>query len=218
MTDLLRILVVDDHALVRAGLRRLVEGIPGVEVVGEASDGAEAIAQAKIAAPDIVMMDLSMPGQDGVQAAAWFARELPAVRIVMVTMHSDEGSVLAALRAGVAGYLLKRSAPEDLEAAIRAIARGERFLSPAVVGQVVDGVLADPAPQGAALTPRHRDVLRRVLDGKTSREIADELGLSVRTVEAHRAELMVRLGVRNTAELAREAMRRKLDEDREGQA
>lgn len=209
-----RVLLVDDHALVRAGMKRLLDALPGVEVVGEAGDGKQAMMEALRCAPEVVLLDMSMPEQGGLETAAWFARELPAVRVIMVTMHGDEASVLAALRAGAAGYLLKRSAPEDLDVALRAVLAGERFLSPGLAREVLDQLLESSAssPGSDNLTPRHREVLQRVLDGRTSREIAAELGISVRTVEAHRAELMSRLGVRNTAELARQAGRRRRDD------
>jgi DNA-binding NarL/FixJ family response regulator len=205
----IRILLADDHALVRAGIRRLLKEIPDVEVVGEAADGAEALELAQQLVPDIALLDLAMPGMSGLDATFRFQRELPTVRVAILSMHSEVSYVLEALNAGAIGYVLKQSATEELAIAVKLIAEGKTFLTPAVSRQVVDaylesekGVLARPS-----ITPRQREILRLVALGRTSQSIASELRLSTRTVETHRANLMARLGVNNTAELMHEAVR-----------
>jgi DNA-binding NarL/FixJ family response regulator len=206
----IRLLVADDHTLVRAGLRGLLEGLPGVEVVGEAEDGHEALRLAAQLRPDIVLLDIGMPGLNGLEVAGRLATQDSAVRVLILSMHTSEEYVLRALRAGCAGYLLKRSAVSELEVAIRAVARGEVYLSPAVSRQVVDAYVArtggatDPLE---ALTPRQREVLQLVAEGQTSKEIANQLGLSFKTVDAHRAQIMERLGLQDLAGLVRFAVR-----------
>ena len=206
----IRLLVADDHTLVRAGLRGLLEGLTGVEVVGEAGDGHEALRLAAQLRPDIVLVDIGMPGLNGLEVAGRLATQDNAVRVLILSMHTSEEYVLRALRAGCAGYLLKRSAVSELEVAIRAVARGEVYLSPAVSRQVVDEYVArtggatDPLE---ALTPRQREVLQLVAEGHTSKEIANQLGLSVKTIEAHRAQIMERLGLQDVAGLVRFAVR-----------
>jgi DNA-binding NarL/FixJ family response regulator len=205
----IRILLADDHALVRAGIRRLLKEIPGVEVVGEAADGAEALELAQQLVPDIAILDLAMPVMSGLDATFRFRRELPTVRVAILSMHAEVSYVLEALSAGAAGYILKQSATEELAVAVKVIAAGKTFLTPTLSSQVVDlysesekGVPARPS-----ITPRQREILRLVALGRTSHAIANELRLSIRTVETHRANLMARLGVNNTAELMREAIR-----------
>jgi DNA-binding NarL/FixJ family response regulator len=212
----IRVLIADDHTLVRSGVRRLLEEIPGVEVVGEAADGARAFELAQQLLPDIAFLDLAMPGMDGLDTAYRFQRELPQVGLIILSMHASETYVLEALKAGVSGYLLKRSATEELALAIRAVSAGESFLSPAISRQVIDGYLQRDAgsPARPSITPRQREVLRLVVGGQTSRGVASKLGLSVRTVETHRAALMARLGVKDTEQLTREARRLGLVVDR----
>ena len=206
----IRALLADDHTLVRAGIRGLLRGLPGVEVVGEAEDGPEALRLAESLRPDVVLLDIGMPGLNGLEVAGRLAALDPSIRVLILSMHTSEEYVLRALRAGCAGYLLKRSAVSELEVAVRAVARGETYLSPAVSKQVVDdyvgrtGGATDPID---ALTPRQREILQLVAEGNTSKEIAERLGLSFKTVEAHRAQIMERLGVRDLAGLVRFAVR-----------
>jgi DNA-binding NarL/FixJ family response regulator len=210
VTHPIRVLLVDDHTLVRAGMRGLLQGINGVEVVGEAEDGHEALRLSSELRPDVVLLDVSMPGLNGLDAAAQFIKTDPRVRILILSMHTVEEYVLRALRAGCAGYLLKRSAVAELEIAVRAVARGEIYLSPSVSRQVVDeyvgrtGGSADPLE---ALTPRQREILQLVAEGHTSKEVAERLKLSFKTVEAHRAQIMERLRLDDVTALVRFAIR-----------
>jgi DNA-binding NarL/FixJ family response regulator len=205
----LRILLVDDHALVRAGMRSLLQDLTGIEVVAEASDGVEALAAAERERPDVVLMDIAMKGMNGLEAAARLRERLPAVKVIILSMHTSEEYVLLALRAGAAAYLIKDSATSELELALKSVMRGETYLSPAISRQVVDGYVqrvgagAGPDP----LTSRQREVLKRVAEGRSTKEIAYELNLSVKTVETHRAQIMERLGIRDVAGLVRYAMR-----------
>jgi DNA-binding NarL/FixJ family response regulator len=210
MTKSIRVLLADDHTLVRAGLRGLLSGIAGVEVVGEAEDGHEVLRLASELHPDIVLLDVGMPGLNGLDAAAQLVKVDDRTRVLILSMHSAEEYVLRALRAGCAGYLLKRSAVSELEIAVRAVARGETYLSPGVSKQVVDdyvgrtGGAADPLE---ALTPRQREILQLVAEGSTSKEVAERLGLSFKTVEAHRAQIMERLYLQDVTALVRFAVR-----------
>ena len=205
----LRVLLVDDHALVRAGMRSLLQDLPDVEVVAEAGDGAEALAAAERERPDVVLMDIAMKGMNGLEAAARLRERLPEVKVIILSMHTSEEYVLLALRAGAAAYLIKDSATSELERALKCVMRGETYLSPAISRQMVDGYVqrvgasAGPEP----LTPRQREVLKRIAEGRSTKEIAFELNLSVKTVETHRAQIMERLGIRDVAGLVRYAMR-----------
>lgn len=204
-----RILLVDDHKLVRAGIRSLLREIEGVEVVAEASDGAEALLLAERERPDVVLMDIAMKGMNGLDAAARLRERLPTAKVVILSMHTSEEYVLLALRAGAAAYLIKDSATSDLELALQSVMRGETYLSPAISRQVVEGYVQRVGVGAAAdpLTPRQREVLKRIAEGGSTKEIAFELNLSVKTVETHRAQIMERLGIRDVAGLVRYAMR-----------
>jgi DNA-binding NarL/FixJ family response regulator len=206
---MIRVLLADDHALVRAGIRSLLGAMAEVEVVGEASSGEEALELAQRQHPDVVLMDIAMRGITGLEAAAAMRERLPSVRVVILSMHSGEEYVLQALRAGAAGYLLKDAATGELELALRSVMRGESWLSPAVSRQVVEGYVqrtgGETAPE--VLTARQREVLRLVAGGKSTKEIAFLLNLSVKTVETHRAQIMDRLGIRDVAGLVRYALR-----------
>ncbi|MGH8722167.1 MAG: response regulator [Burkholderiales bacterium] len=205
----LRILLVDDHALVRAGMRSLLQDMADVEVVAEAGDGAEALAAAERERPDVVLMDIAMKGMNGLEAAARLRERQPGAKIIILSMHTSEEYVLLALRAGAAAYLIKDSATSELELALKCVMRGDTYLSPAISRQVVDGYVqrvgagVNPDP----LTPRQRDVLKRIAEGRSTKEIAFDLNLSVKTVETHRAQIMDRLGIRDVAGLVRYAMR-----------
>ena len=202
-------MLADDHALVRAGIRSLLGAMADVEVVGEASSGEEALALAARAQPDVVLMDIAMKGITGLEAAARMREQQPAVRVVILSMHSGEEYVLQALRAGAVGYLLKDAATGELELALRSVMRGESWLSPSVSRQVVEGYMhrtgGETAPD--VLTARQREVLKLVAGGKSTKEIAFLLNLSVKSVETHRAQIMERLGIRDVAGLVRYALR-----------
>jgi DNA-binding NarL/FixJ family response regulator len=206
----IRVLLADDHTLVRAGIRGLLEGLPGVEVVGEAGDGPEAMSKADGLRPDIVLLDVGMPGLNGLEVAGRIAALDAGIRVVILSMHTSEEYVLRALRAGCAGYLVKGSAVSELEIAVRAVVRGETYLSPVVSKRVVEdyvnrtGGAADPLD---ALTPRQREILQLVAEGNTSKDIARLLGLAFKTVETHRGQIMERLGVHDVAGLVRFAVR-----------
>ena len=205
----IRIVLADDHALVRAGIRALVERIPGFEVVAEAGDGREAIALVAEHKPDVALINISMPELNGLEAAARIASAHPHTRVVMLSLHADEEYVRRALSHGASGYLVKSADAAELELAIRAASRGDVWLSPSVSRSVVRSMLDKTAHDEPfeILTPRQREVLQLVAEGKTSKDIADRLGLSVKTVESHRAQLMKRLGVTNLPALVRTAIR-----------
>lgn len=205
-----RVLLADDHALVRAGIRALLEDLEGVTVVAEAGNGSEVLELARKHRPDVVLLDISMPGLGGLEASAQLRQELPEVRVVMLSMHANEEYVLQALRAGAAGYMLKDSATAELERALEAVMQGETYLSPPISKQVVEGyVQRVGAEQPAAdnLTPRQRQVLQLIAGGQSTKEIAYRLELSVKTVETHRAQLMERLQIRDIAGLVKYAIR-----------
>jgi DNA-binding NarL/FixJ family response regulator len=205
-----RVLLADDHALVRAGIRALLESLEGIAVVAEAGNGGEVLELARKHRPDVVLLDISMPGIGGLEASAQLKQELPEVRVVMLSMHANEEYVLQALRAGAVGYMLKDSATAELELALQAVMQGETYLSPPISRQVVEGyVQRVGAEQPAAdhLTPRQRQVLQLIAEGLSTKEIAYRLELSVKTVETHRAQLMERLQIRDIAGLVKYAIR-----------
>jgi len=206
----IRILLCDDHLLIRASLKSLIGEFPGIEVVGEAGDGREALDHVAKLRPNVVLMDIAMPGLNGLEAARRLVKDQPHVRVVMLSMHSDESHVLQALRAGASGYVLKGSAPRELEMAIEAVARGEIFLSPAISKHVID--VYHNRAEGQAnsldlLTPRQREILQLIAEGKSSKQIAQLLEASVKTIESHRASLMERLDIHDVAGLVRYAIR-----------
>lgn len=205
----IRVLLADDHALVRAGMRSLLVAMSAVQVVGEASSGEEALVLAARERPDVVLMDIAMKGMSGLEAAARMREQQPEVRVVILSMHAGEEYVLKALRAGAVGYLLKDAATGELELALRSVMRGESWFSPAVSRQVVEGYVqrVGGEPASEVLTARQREVLKLVAGGKSTKEIAFLLNLSVKTVETHRAQIMDRLGIRDVPGLVRYALR-----------
>lgn len=206
---MIRVLLAEDHHLVRAGLRALLDPLPDIEVVAEAGDGREALALLKSRPADVVILDISMPGMNGLEAAARMADEAPATKVVILTMHSNEEYVLRALRAGVAGFLLKDAGTAELEGAIRSVVRGETYLSPGVSKKVVEGYLgrSENAHPLDSLTPRQREVLQLIAEGYSTKQIAGLLGVGVKTIETHRTQLMDRLGIHEIAGLVRYAVR-----------
>jgi DNA-binding NarL/FixJ family response regulator len=206
----IRVLLADDHALVRAGLRSLLGGLNGVQVVAEAADGRQALQLAKEHHPDVVLMDISMPGLNGLEAAARFAKDYPEIRVLMLSAHSNEEYVCQALRAGVAGYLLKDAGTSELELAVRSVAQGHTYLSPAVSGHVISDYVRRVGGEAGSLeilTPRQREILQLIAEGQSTKEIARILHLSVKTVETHRMQLMERLDIHDVAGLVRYALR-----------
>jgi DNA-binding NarL/FixJ family response regulator len=206
-----RILLADDHGLVRAGLRRVLEAEPDLTVVAEAADGAEAVDLARSADPDLAVLDVSMPRMTGLQAAREISRRSPEMRILMLSMHDNEQYFFSALQAGASGYVLKSAADEDLVAAIRAAMRGEPFLYAGVASTLVRDFLdrlrrGEPMPN-AVLTQREEEVVKLIAEGHSSKEIAATLVISVRTVERHRANVLAKLGMRDRTELTRYAIR-----------
>jgi len=209
----IRILLVDDHVLVRAGIRGLIEDIPGTQIVAEAANGREAIAAAKQHKPDLVIMDISMKELNGIEATQAIIHEVPATKVLMLSMHSAEEFVRRSIKAGASGYVAKDSLPLELRMAIEALMRGEIYLSSRVSRHVV-AAFTEPRPEGESsldsLTLRQREVLQMIAEGKTTREMAQALDVSVKTVETHRAALMERLGIHDIAGLVRYAARNHL--------
>ena len=208
-SKVVRVLLADDHALFRAGLRALLQSFDGVQVVAEAGNGPDAIQLVERDRPNLVLMDIALPGLSGLEAAARITTSWPQVRVIMLSMHSNEEYVRQALRAGASGYLLKGAEPPELELALKAVMRGETYLTPSVSKKVVDEYLRQGTAQskGVALSPRQCEVLKLIAEGGSTKEIAGKLNLSVKTVEGHRAELMRRLEIHDVAGLVRYAIR-----------
>lgn len=206
------VVLAEDHALVRAGLRSLLQDVEGIKIVGEAADGHEALRLVAERGPDVVLMDVSMPRLNGLEAAARVAKDHPGTRVLILSMHANEAYIHQALRSGAAGYLLKDADQAELELAIHAVARGHTYLSRAIPRKGLDAIAAraPAAPEGGpleALTPRQREILQLVAEGHTTRDIATTLDLSAKTVEAHRTQIMERLGIHDLAGLVRFAIR-----------
>lgn len=203
----IRVLLADDHAILRKGVRMLIHTQPDMEVVGEARTGREAIAEARRLKPDIVVMDVSMPELNGIEGTRQICDELTRTKVIALSMHKDSVYVREILRAGARGYVLKDSEDEDLLKAVRCVFRGEAYLSPAVS----DAVLTDYRKQVTnpvdLLTSREREILTMVAEGKTNKEIAQALNLSVYTVESHRGSAMEKLNLHNTGDIVRFALR-----------
>lgn len=212
-----RILIADDHAIVRTGLRALLKGEAGLELVGEASSGEEALHLAESLRPDILVLDLSMPVMDGIQVTRQVKAVLPNVRILILTVHEDEALLREAIRVGAAGYILKGAAEEELIAAIHTVQMGEIYVHPKLVRNLlVEPPRTPPSSRspGELLTPRELDILKSIVQGYTNRQIAEELKLSVRTVEGYRANLTDKLGLHNRADLVRYARQHGLLDER----
>lgn len=213
----IRILLADDHALLRAGLKALLAPHPDLEVVGEAADAAGAIRLAQGLHPDIVVLDIGMPGASGLEAVARIRRELPEVKVLILSMHDDQGYLRQALRAGASGYVLKQAADTELLAAIRAAARGEVFLDPAMARGLVEEVVGPGAAPGgpSILSERETEVLRLLARGHTNQQVADRLCIGVKSVETYKARLMEKLGLKGRAELVRYALQHGFLRERE---
>jgi len=209
-----RILVADDHALVRDGLKHVINAEPDLEVVAEAADGAEAIERALADDIHLAILDISMPRLTGLQAARELAHRRPELRLLMLSMYDNEQFLFEALKAGACGYVLKSGADDDIVEACRAAMRGHSFLYPSAVNTLVRDFLerGDKTVDYEPLTPRELEVLKLIAEGKTSKEIAELLVLSIKTVERHRADILHRLGMRDRVDLTRYAIRRGLIE------
>ena len=210
----IRVLLVDDHVIVREGLRQVLHEVDGFEIVGEAADGAEALAIAERERPDVVLLDITMPGESGLVVARRLRHQVPESRVLILSVHDDTEYVLESVRSGAHGYLRKDTTPSDLRNAVRAVHNGDAWFSPAVARRLTEVLRnerepAAPAPPRAqldSLTNREREVLSLVSQGLLNKEIAMQLGISVRTVEAHRDSLMRKLNIRTAAGLTRFAM------------
>ena len=213
--DRIRVLIVDDHAIVRAGIRFLLTSTEDVEVVGEARDAAEALRRARELNPDIVLMDVKLQGISGLEATRQLQRVQPEARVLMLTMHDDEEYFFEAVNAGASGYVLKEAAPEELLTAIRTVHHGGIAFHPALARRLLDDYVqrvraGDEAAGGPQLTDREREVLRLTAEGRSARELGELLFLSPKTVERHRANLMRKLNVHNRSELIQYALRKGL--------
>lgn len=207
----MKVLLVDDHKIIRDGLRAILEKEPEIDVVGEAADGHEAIACARTANPDVIVMDVSMRGLNGIDATARIVSELPGIKVIGLSMNADRHYVLAMLGAGASGYILKDTASQELIRALRTVAAGHTYLSPEITGIVVDTAVhasrpaeADPA---STLSTREREVLQLLAEGRTSKDIGAQLHIAVTTVDTHRRQIMSKLKIRTIAELTKYAIR-----------
>jgi two-component system, NarL family, response regulator NreC len=205
----IRIILADDHLIVRQGLRSILEQ-EAYTVLGEAGDGREAVRLAQELCPDVAVLDLAMPLLNGLDAAREIARASPLTKTILLTMHTEDPYVIEALRAGVKGYLLKTQAAQDLVQAVREVSRGAMYLSPGISRTVVEAYLAKSDLPPDPLTSREREVLQLIAEGKTTKEVAVILGVSVKTAESHRTRIMGKLEIHETATLVRYAIRRGL--------
>ncbi|MBZ5589689.1 MAG: response regulator transcription factor [Acidobacteriia bacterium] len=200
----IRVLIADDHSMIRTGLRALLKSDPDVTVVGEAGDGRETFRLVEELAPDVVLLDISMPGEDGIQVAKRLKGSFPKVRVLFLTMHEDAGLMREAIQAGAAGYVIKRAEEAEILNAVHAAHRGDLYVHPAMTRAFLEPRPSERRPTGLGgvpLTRREVDILKMLARGHTNRQIAEGLGLSVRTVEGHRAALMGKLGVSSRVEL-----------------
>lgn len=207
----IRVLLADDHTVLRAGLRALLATQPDLELVGETGEGSEAVRLAATLRPDVLLLDVTMPGNERFAALHAVRECAPGVRVLLLTMHEDEAILREALRAGAAGYVLKKAAEAELLSAIRAVARGEAFVDPAMTRVVIEGYLETQGAEGTkrtqtdGLTPREIEVLILIAEGYTNKEIAEELVISVKTVETHKAHIAEKLGIKSRVEWLRYA-------------
>ena len=209
----LRILLADDHTVVRQGLRKILEARPQWEVVAEAADGREAVKQAEEVKPDVAIVDVAMPLLNGIEAVRQIARKVPGTRVLVLSMHNDEAYVTQMLRAGAAGYLLKDSADVDLLQAVEVVAAGKSFFSPAIARVIADDYVRQLADRGVSdryelLSEREREIFQLIAEGKTNKEIAALLFLSPSTVDTHRSRIMEKLDVHSAAEIVLYAVRK----------
>ncbi len=208
--DKIRVILIDDHAILRAGLRAIISAEADMEVVGEASDGREAVAKAERLLPDVALMDISMPVMDGLEATHRIQQSCPEVKVLVLTIHDNEEYLFQVLEAGASGYLVKKSADTELISAIHAVHRGEAFLSPQVTKMLIGRYLyavnqGEEKQHYDELTSREKEVLKLIADGYTNQEIADRLIISVKTVETHRAHILEKLELRTRADLVKYA-------------
>jgi DNA-binding NarL/FixJ family response regulator len=211
----IRVLLADDHTLVRAGIRSLLGQMPGIAVVAEAADGREAFKLAAAYRPDVVVMDIAMPGLNGLEATLRLRKKFPATRVIILSMHANEEYVSQAFKAGAAGYLLKKSAVAELEAALRTVHAGKTYLSRTLTRRITPQKLSQPGKDRTRLeklTARQREVLQLIAESRTTKEIALDLSLSAKTVEFHRVRLMKRLGIYDVPGLVRYALQAGLAE------
>jgi len=211
----IKVLLAEDHTIVRKGLRSLLDGEADIEVIGEAEDGREAIQKTQQLRPDIVLMDITMPGLNGLEATRQIKKRFPEVKVLVLTMHANEEYILQVLRAGASGYVVKQAVVGELVSALRAVQQGDSFLSPSVCRRVVEGYIRQAEARAGKdsygeLTEREREVLQLIAEGHSNKNIAELLSVSVKTVETHRAHLLEKLGIDSTAELIRYAIRKRV--------
>lgn len=215
MADEIRLLLADDHAVVRSGLRMLLQAQPDMKIIGEAETGQEAIRRVAELRPDVVLMDIEMPGMNGIEATRRIKAEAPQAAVLALTMYEDDQYFFEMLRAGASGYVPKRAAPDELVSAIRAVSRGEVFLYPSLAGRLVQDYLLRGRPEEQEpatddLTAREQEVLKLIAEGLSNNEIADRLVISAKTVDRHRENIMRKLNLHNRVDLVKYALRKGL--------
>ncbi len=213
MTRRIKIMIADDHTIVRQGMRKLLETYPELQVIGESQDGDETVELAKQLLPEIIIMDISMPGLNGLEATRQLKKRLPQIKILILTMHAEKEYIFKILQSGASGYLLKGSAIEELITAIHAVDRGESYLSPPISKSIIEeyvggGPNTRSTTQSQPLTTREREVLQLIAEGHTSKSIATYLSLSSKTIETHRSHIMQKLNIHNAAGLIRYAIQK----------
>lgn len=213
----IKVLIADDHAIVREGVKMILAKEPDIDVVGEASDGRQALELVETLKPNVVVMDISMPGMGGIEATQHVKERYPGVNVLALTMHEDESYVFKLLRAGASGYVLKRAAAQDLVQAVRAAAKGEAFLYPSVARKVVEDYLkrvetGEERERYDGLTEREKEILTHIAQGQSNQQIAQQLYISIKTVQTHRAHVLEKLGLHDRTELVRYAIRKGLIE------